>query len=84
MDWIEATGLLAAFCTTISLLPQAVKIIRTKNTAGISLTMYSIFTFGIVAWLVYGLARQIVPIIVANVVSLILSTIILALKIRHK
>jgi MtN3 and saliva related transmembrane protein len=84
MDWIEATGLLAAFCTTISLLPQAMKIIRTRNTAGISLTMYSIFTFGIVAWLVYGLARQIVPIIVANVVSLILSTIILALKIRHK
>jgi len=84
MDWIEAIGLLAAFCTTISLLPQAVKIIRTKNTTGISLTMYSIFTFGIVAWLVYGLARNIVPVIVANIVSLILSTMILALKIRHK
>ncbi len=37
MLYTEIIGYMAAFGTTISFLPQAVKTIRTKDTSGISL-----------------------------------------------
>ena len=46
MNTIKIIGLIAAFCTTVSFVPQAIKTIQTKNTSGISLGMYSLFAFG--------------------------------------
>ena len=43
----EVIGGLAAFLTTASFLPQAAKVVRTRETEAISLTMYSMFTAGI-------------------------------------
>ena len=44
LEWL---GYLAATCTTLSFVPQAVKTIRTRDTSGISLLMYVVFTLGI-------------------------------------
>ena len=78
----ELIGTLAAILTTLSFVPQAVLVIRTGETAGISLTMYGMFTVGIAFWLVYGILRADMPIIIANIVTLSLASIILTLKIR--
>jgi MtN3 and saliva related transmembrane protein len=43
-EWI---GFVAAALTTGSFLPQAIMTIRTRNTSGISLGMYVIFTLGV-------------------------------------
>ncbi|HWB25499.1 MAG TPA: SemiSWEET transporter [Chitinophagaceae bacterium] len=80
----EAIGLLAAFCTTVSFLPQAIKTIKTKDTSGISLAMYSLFAFGTLMWFVFGLLSQDVPVSLANGVTLVFACIILAYKIRYK
>jgi MtN3 and saliva related transmembrane protein len=84
MNYITITGLLAAFCTTASFLPQAVKTIQTKDTSGISLLMYSFFTFGTLMWLIYGTINRDVPVATANAITLIFACIILAYKIRYK
>lgn len=73
-------GLLAAALTTLSFVPQAILVLRTRETAGISLTMYAMFTVGIGAWLAYGILREDMPIIVANVVTLTLASLILGMK----
>ena len=52
---METIGWLAAVLTTFSFVPQAIKVIRTKETSSVSLWMYSIFTLGISFWLIYGL-----------------------------
>lgn len=78
----DAIGIVAAFLTTLSFVPQAVLAIRTRQTQGISLTMYAMFTAGVAAWLVYGLILGALPIILANVVTLALASIILTIKIR--
>ena len=77
-------GFIAAFCTTISFLPQAIKTIKTKDTSGISLGMYVIFTSGVFAWTVYGLMVGDYPIIIANIVTFLLSSTILVLKLKHR
>jgi MtN3 and saliva related transmembrane protein len=56
--------------------------IRTKNTRGISRGMYVMFTVGVALWLVYGIALNSWPMILANTVTLVLAGTILALKLR--
>jgi MtN3 and saliva related transmembrane protein len=77
-------GLLAAFGTTVSFLPQAIKTIQTKDTSGISLAMYSLFTAGTLLWLLYGVMSASLPVTIANAVTLIFASIILVYKIRYK
>ncbi|MBN1907490.1 MAG: SemiSWEET transporter [Deltaproteobacteria bacterium] len=77
-------GLIAAFCTTISLLPQAIKVITQKQTRDISLTMYIIFTSGVLLWLIYGILTKDMPVMLANAITFVLSFTILLLKIKYK
>lgn len=74
-------GYLAAFLTTFSFLPQAIKTIKTKCTDGISVVMYSLFTAGVFFWLVYGILIKDIIIILANFITLIFAFIILFISI---
>ncbi|HTM93439.1 MAG TPA: SemiSWEET transporter [Flavisolibacter sp.] len=84
MDWVKVVGYLAAMATTIAFLPQAFHTIKTKDTKGISLGMYLVFTFGVVMWLLYGIFTNDVSIISANAITLILTIIILVYKLKYK
>ena len=83
-EFISYIGFLAAFCTTSAFIPQLIKAVKLKHTKDISLFMYIIFVVGIIAWLVYGLFINDMPIILANIVSLVLSLSILVMKIKYK
>ena len=80
LEWI---GTLAATCTTLSFVPQAIKTIRSRDTHGISLWMYLIFTFGIVCWFGYGIFLGSWPMIASSAVTFVLAATILALKLKH-
>ena len=84
MDWVILIGLAAAILTTFSLVPQIIKIFRTKGTKDISLLMYVAITIGFFLWLVYGVLRKDPAIIFANVVALILGFCVLVLKVKYK
>ena len=73
----EVIGLMAAACTTFSFLPQIIKTLRTRDTSGISFTMYSIFCIGILLWLTYGIIKKDVPIIAANAITLCFGVIMI-------
>lgn len=75
---------MAACCTTIAFLPQALKIIKEKDTAAISASMYSLFTLGTLLWLCYGLLTDNFPVILANAVTCALASVILFYKFRYK
>ncbi|HEY0662552.1 MAG TPA: SemiSWEET transporter [Lysobacter sp.] len=79
-EWI---GYVAAMLTTLSFVPQAARTIRTRDTRGISLWMYAMFTVGIAFWLAYGIVLESWPMILSNVVTFILAATILVLKLRH-
>jgi MtN3 and saliva related transmembrane protein len=77
-------GFAAAICTTASFLPQAIKTVRTKNTAGISLFMYTLFAFGTLLWLLFGLCSNNLPIVIANGITLLFAVMILFYKLKYK
>jgi MtN3 and saliva related transmembrane protein len=79
-EWV---GYVAATLTTLSFVPQAVRTIRTRQTQGISLWMYVLFTVGVGFWLGYGVVLQSWPMIVSNIITFGLALTILVLKLRH-
>ena len=80
-EWV---GYLAATMTTLSFVPQALHTIRTRDTRGISLGMYVVFTAGVACWFFYGIVLGSWPMIVSNLVTLGLSATILAMKLRYR
>lgn len=80
MEWL---GAVAATLTTVSFVPQALKAIRSRDTHGISVWMYAIFTLGVACWFGYGLALHSWPMIVSNAITFALAAIILLLKLRY-
>ncbi len=83
---VDLVGSAAALLTTLAFVPQAWLMWKTRNTdtEGISLGMYSIFTFGVVLWLIYGVLLGAWPIVAANVITLLLSAFILVMKLLSR
>lgn len=80
MTPIDALGFIAAITTTACFLPQAVRVIRFKDTNAISLWMYILFVVGLAMWLVYGFLLNSLPIILANTFTLGQAAVILYYK----
>ncbi len=80
----DLIGYIAATLTTVSFVPQVLLTLRTRDTRGISLGMYSVFTIGIACWLTYGVVIHSWPVILSNIITLGLALIILGLKLAHR
>jgi MtN3 and saliva related transmembrane protein len=79
----DLAGAVGATLTTVCWLPQAVKVMRDKETRALSLPGTAAFTVGVALWLVYGFALGDWPLIASNAVTLVLLAPILALKLRY-
>jgi MtN3 and saliva related transmembrane protein len=80
---MNTIGSVAATCTTISFVPQLVRVWRRKSARDISLIMFLFFSFGVACWLVYGIGIGSGPITAANAITLALALAILVLKLRY-
>ncbi|MFP5596423.1 SemiSWEET transporter [Kluyvera sp. 142486] len=83
MEWASVIGYLAACLTTLSFLPQAIKVIVTRNTQGISGLMYIMFVCGLVMWLIYGVMIEDTAVSMANLMTLLFAMPILIIKFRR-
>ena len=84
IDFYEIIGLVAAVLTTISFLPQVFKTYKTKDTSGLSLTMYIVFFIGVVLWSVYGIYINSLSVILANSITAILALYLIFMKLKYK
>jgi MtN3 and saliva related transmembrane protein len=76
-------GIAAGTLTTIAFIPQVVRIYKMKDAKELSLITFSLFSFGVFLWLVYGIIIQEWPVILANGITLILICMIIAMKIKY-
>jgi MtN3 and saliva related transmembrane protein len=81
MTLVTLIGSVAAICSMTSFVPQAWKIIRTRDTSGLSARMYAVTVIGFSLWLAYGILLGEGPLIVTNAVCLALSAFILLMRI---
>ncbi len=83
--WLkDPVGWVAGTLTTVAFVPQVVKTWRTRSTRDISLAMWLAFTAGVALWIVYAVIVASWPIAVANVITLALSSTVLALKVANR
>ncbi len=78
----DIIGYLAAFFSTISLLPQIIKLYRERSAQAVSVIMYSLYSVGTVLWLVYGILLNSTPLIITEVITLIFALTILMMKLK--
>jgi len=76
-------GFLAGALTSMGYLPQIIKGLRTKKMHDVSLLMPAVLGVGMLLWLVYGIAREDIVIIIANMVGSTLTALLVAMKIRY-
>lgn len=80
---IDIVGIIGAVLTTLCWLPQLFKVLREKEARALSLPTTSAFTFGVMFWLIYGLAIGDWPLIGSNAATLALMAPILVMKLRY-
>jgi MtN3 and saliva related transmembrane protein len=81
--YTEMVGYAAATLTTVSFLPQLIRVVKLRSARDISLVMFCIFTTGTTLWLIYGLILRSIPMTLANGITTILSATILYLKLKY-
>jgi MtN3 and saliva related transmembrane protein len=82
MGIIDIVGFAAAVLSTGAFLPQAIHVIRSRDTRAISLLMYSMAMVGAALWASYGFMNMQWPIIIANVVAFVFISTIFVMKVR--
>ena len=83
IDDIEIIGLIAVTLTTAAFLPQVYQTWKTRDVSGLSLPMFTMFFVGIVFWLIYGVLKESLSIILANAITVISSFLLLYFKIKY-
>ena len=78
---IEIFGYIAAVLTTAAFLPQLIKTLKTKKADDVSLVTLIMFIVGVLCWIIYGYKISSIPILIANLITLILNLLILISKI---
>ena len=77
-------GIIASSLTTLSLLPQLIKLMKEKKSGDISLTMLFILLAGFACWIYYGILKSDYIIIIANVISILLNGTVAFLSVCYK
>ncbi|RCJ38422.1 hypothetical protein A6769_08410 [Nostoc punctiforme NIES-2108] len=83
IDFTTILGLVAGVLTTLAYLPQLIKTWQSKSANDLSWSMLIILCVGIILWLIYGFSVHDIPLIAANIVTLLIASVILVLKIRY-
>lgn len=81
MTILDILGLVATCFTTSSFIPQVIRTWKTRDVSGIALSTYVIITAGLALWLIYGILKGDLPLIVANSMMVLLTLAITIMKI---
>jgi MtN3 and saliva related transmembrane protein len=84
INLITVIGLVAAVFTTIALVPQLLKVWKTKSTKDISTGMFALYCGGVFLWFVYGAYIGDFPIILANSLAFVQALAVLIFKAKYK
>lgn len=82
MDIDTLIGTVAGCLSTAAFVPQAWQIWKTKSARDVSWAMYAVLIAGVALWIVYGLRRGALPLVLTNGVILAVALVILAMKRR--
>jgi MtN3 and saliva related transmembrane protein len=78
----DLIGAIAGTLTTISFVPQVMRVFQTRQTRDISMTMMLLFSLGVAMWVAFGYLVDSMPVVYTNAMTLVLALTIVAAKVR--
>ena len=82
MDITFITGIVASIMTALASIPQLIKLIKTKDSEGISFLMIGVLVIGLATWVYYGYLKNDYIIMVANSIPCLVNLAIGIIKFR--
>jgi len=79
----ELWGWIAGAFVTCSLIPQLIRVFKLKSAKEISLLFNALLLIGVLMWLGYGIALELLPVILWNAIGAILVAILLYAKLKY-
>jgi MtN3 and saliva related transmembrane protein len=79
MSELDILGLVASCFTTSSFAPQIWRTWKTRDVSSMSLSTYLMLTLGVALWLLYGILKGDLPLIVANITMVMMTGTITAM-----
>jgi MtN3 and saliva related transmembrane protein len=83
MYHIAAIGFTAAICSTFALLPQVIRVWKTRETEQLSGGAFLLMFVGAILWFTYGVLREDMVIISANSITLLFIAYIIVIKAKN-
>jgi len=80
---INLIGFLGGVLTSISVLPQLVKSLKTKKADDVSLVMFVLYDIGLLLWVIFGYFIWSAPVIIMNGVALVISVAMTYIKLKY-
>ena len=84
MTGVDMLGYTAGAITTLTFLPQVIKTWKEKSAKDISLLMFVIAVTHEIMWIVYGVLRGDMVIVLTNAVILVMSLMMIYFKLKYK
>jgi MtN3 and saliva related transmembrane protein len=80
----EIMGLIGAFLSSITFIPQVYKTWKIKSAGDLSMSMMLIVFTSTIIWLIYGFALNLLPVIICNGIIMVLSAFLIYFKLTFK
>ncbi|MEG0916554.1 MAG: SemiSWEET transporter [Myroides sp.] len=77
-------GTIAGILTSVSMIPQLIKVLKEKDVENLSWGMIAVLLTGVSLWVVYGIMKNELPIILSNGFSVLVNTILLIYYFKYK
>jgi len=79
----ESLGLVAGALTTLSIIPQIIRVLKLRSAREISVLFTTSLLLGVSCWLAYGILLDLAPLIIWNAIAALLIATLLYLKLRY-
>jgi MtN3 and saliva related transmembrane protein len=83
MNLTPYVGLLAGLLTSGAAIPQVIQTCRTKHARDLSMWQLVLLNFGMLLWLLYGISLNDLPLILANIFSIVCYSGLIVMKLRY-
>lgn len=80
----EIMGLIGAFLSSITFIPQVYKTWKIKSAGDLSMSMMLIVFTSTIIWLIYGFSLHLLPVIICNLIIMVLSALLIYFKLTFK
>jgi MtN3 and saliva related transmembrane protein len=82
VDLIEIIGLTGSILSSITFMPQVYQTWKTRSVKDLNIYMLLIVFSSTLIWIVYGVSRGLLPVIICNSIISLLSLLLIGFKIK--